>query len=320
MAIAQHLDTFAGLKVVDYEPAVHFRPGQPGTVAYRLGGLLRGGADYPFPALLGWYLAEPGAAATTGLVVGAWNYEDMLQWGAGNRDVVENLVAARDGLPRLRALFLGDITVEECEISWITQGDVNPLLSAYPRLEEFRVRGTIRLTFGRLRHGSLQTLAVESGGLPAGILEEIWAADLPQLEHVELWLGADDYGGITAAAALEPLLSGRLFPRLRYLGLRNSDIADAVARAVAAAPVLERVDVLDLSLGSLSDEGARALLASPAVGRLEKLDLHHHFVSPEVVAELQGLGIEVDAGDVQEPDTDTYNGVTEIHRYNAHSE
>jgi hypothetical protein len=320
MAIAQHLETFAGLKVVTYEPAVHLRPGRPGTVAYRLGRLDHGEADYPFPALLGWYLAEPAAAATTALVVGAWKYQDMVRWGAGNREVVEALVAARDRLPNLRALFLGEITVEECEISWITQGDVNPLLSAYPRLEEFRVRGVIGLTFGRLRHGNLQALAVESGGLPAGVLEEIWAADLPQLEHLELWLGTSEYGGIADVAPLEPLLSGRLFPRLRYLGLRNSDIADAVACAVAAAPVLERIDVLDLSLGSLSDEGARALLASPAVGRLEKLDVHHHFVSPEIVAELQGFGIEVDAGDVQEPDTDTYNGVTEIYRYNAHSE
>ncbi len=320
MTVEQHLNMFAGLKVVNYAPGGGFLEGQPGAVAYHLGGLEYGRAKHPLLEVLGAYLSEPGAAATTALVIGAWDYDDMNDWGAGNRDVVQALVAARDRLPQLRALFLGDIIREECEISWIQQGDVSPLLAAYPDLEEFRIRGVGVLSFGQLRHGRLRSLAVESGGLPANILEEIWAAELPQLEHLELWLGAAGYGGIDNVAPLEPLLSGRLFPDLRYLGLCNSAIADEVAKAVVASPLLERMRVLDLSLGNLTDEGARALLASPAVHRLEMLDIHHHYVSMEVVLELNRLGIGLDATDLKEPDTYTHNDVTHTERYNAHSE
>jgi hypothetical protein len=86
---------------------------------------------------------------------------------------------------------------------------------------------------------------------------------------------------------------------------------------VALAPVTARLEVLDLSMGTLGDEGAAALLASPAVKRLRKLDVHHHYVSPGLVEKLRGLGIEVNADDVQEPD-DWGDG--QLHRFNAVSE
>jgi hypothetical protein len=320
MAIREHLKTFAGLKVQDYVPGSHFWRGGLGLVAYRLG--IRQGPKpgHSFTELLDLYLAEPGAERTTGLVVGAWDYEEMAGGGAGNSAVVQALVAVRERLPDLRSLFLGDVTYEECELSWLTQGDVGPLFTAYPRLEEFRVRGANRLTFGRLRHDNLRSLAVETGGLPAAVLEEIGAADLPRLERLELWLGTPEYGGIADAVPLEPLLSGRGLPRLRYLGLRNSRCADAVARALVRSPLLERLRVLDLSLGNLSDDGARALLLSAAVARLARLDIHHHYVSRKVVADLRGLGIDVDADGPQEPDTDPSTAGTEDDRYNAISE
>jgi len=303
------LESFAGQRVVDYVPEDSFKAGLPGVVAYRLR------EDYDseqsVEELLDRYLEEEGSDKTTALVIGAWEYDDMIE-DPGSVGVVEALVAASNRLPALRSLFLGDITFQECEISWIHQSDISPLLAAYPRLEEFRVRGVGDLTFGQLRHDRLRHLAIESGGLPAEILEELWSASLPNLVHLELWLGDPGYDGIEDVAPLEPLLSGQLFPGLRYLGLRNSHHADEVARAVAASPILDRIHILDLSLGNLSDEGARALLESPAVRRLETLDLHHHYLSPKVVDEFRALGNVVDVSDPQKPD--------EEYRYNAHSE
>jgi hypothetical protein len=73
-----------------------------------------------------------------------------------------------------------------------------------------------------------------------------------------------------------------------------------VAQAVAAAPLLERIEVLDLSLGTLGDVGAEALLASPVVKRLRRLDLHHHYISsPTIIARLANLGLDVDLSEVQ---------------------
>jgi predicted DNA-binding WGR domain protein len=245
------------------------------------------------------FLAEPAAAMAQGLVIGSWGGVESVDQSSA--PIVEALVAARDRLPNLKHLFLGDIVTEENEVSWIQQSDLSPLLEAYPRLEELRVRGSNGLSFGTLKHKSLKALAVETGGLPVGVLREVCAAKLPALEHLELWLGEPNYGWDGTVEDLKPLLSGKLFPKLRYLGLRDSAIANDVAAAVARAPVLKKVRVLDLSLGNLGDEGAKALLGSPAVAKLEKLDIHHHFVSDEVVAQLKALGIEVDASEHMRP-------------------
>lgn len=324
MAIYQHAETFAGRPVTLYEPGT---PGPPGT-AYRL--TMGYDTKDSFADLLDRFLGEHGGPGLTALVVGAWNYEDMME-GAG--EVVEALAANAGRMPDLRALFFGDITFQECEISWIVHGDISALLPAFPKLEEFRIRGASNLSFGRLKHPNLRAFAVESGGLPAALLDEVFAADLPALEHLELWLGDENYNGIGNVAPLAPLLAGGLFPRLKYLGLRNSDIGDEVAKAVAAAPVLDRVEVMDLSLGNLGDEGGLALLDAPAVGRrradqpalfdagpgrstdcrLKKLDLHHHFMTPAVAARFAGLPVAVDVSDAKEPhsyDNESYRYIT----------
>jgi hypothetical protein len=137
-------------------------------------------AGVTFSTLLDRFLAEPAAARAPGLVIGAWDFESM-NGPEGSVGVVKALVAARDRLPNLRALFLGDIVFEECEISWINQSDVSPILGAYPALEHFRVRGATGLSLGTLRHDRLKSLVVESGGLFPAVIAEVAAADLPQL-------------------------------------------------------------------------------------------------------------------------------------------
>jgi hypothetical protein len=216
----------------------------------------------------------------------------------------------------VRSLFLGDIIAEEAEISWIQQTDISPLFDAFPALEYLTVRGGNGLRLGSLRHDRLISLVVQSGGLPVEVVREVCSAQLPNLEHLELWLGSDNYGGNATVEDLGPILSGQLFPKLQSLGLRDSEIADEIATAVASAPVLERIRVLDLSLGTLGDAGAVALLSSPAVAKLEKLDIHHHYCSEDIVARLQALGITVDASEPQQEDA--YDG--ETYRYAAVTE
>ncbi len=46
-------------------------------------------------------------------------------------------------------------------------------------------------------------------------------------------------------------------------------IGDDIAQAIAHAPILDRLEVLDLSQGIISDVGAEALLASPKVNKVE---------------------------------------------------
>lgn len=297
MTINQHVTQFAGLPVIDWEPGTALSATTIPRVSLSYEAAEEGGRWVDLFADL---LNDPGAATIPGLVVGPWDEsgasEDL------SSSVVEALVNAHGSLPNLRALFLGDIISEESEISWIHQSDISPLFDAYPALEYLTVRGGNDLQLGRLRHNRLRSLIIQSGGLPANVVREVAAAELPSLEHLELWLGSEDYGGNATVADLQPILEGSRFPQLVTLGLRDSEHADAIAAAVASAPILDRIRVLDLSLGTLGDEGAAALLASPAVARLEKLDLHHHFCSPEMVARLEALGITVDVSDAQQED------------------
>jgi uncharacterized protein (TIGR02996 family) len=280
------------------------------TVAYRVDWQDDRGHLVPYFKSL---LADPAAGLVQALVIGSWGEES----DASSSGVVKALIAARDRLPNLRALFLGDITCYNSEFSWIVQSDLTDLFAAFPKLEHFRTRGGNRLGLRKFEHDHLKSLAFEASNLPAEVVRVVGRCQLPALEHLELWLGTAEYGADTTISDLKGVRQAKHLPALRYLGLRNSQIVDGIARALAKAPVMKRIRELDLSLGTLSNRGAEALLAIPGLKRLEKLDIHHHYVSPEVVARLEALGIEVDAEDYREDedpdDPDAY-------RYVAHSE
>src|SRR5919199_1803102 len=296
MLLYEHATEFAGMPVVEWEPGT--RLVDPANNAYRVSlsyDESEGGASWEekFNALL----ADPRASEVQALVVGVWG--DLSGPLGGSHETVEALAAASGRLPGLRALFLGDIVSEEHEISWIQQSLVLPIFTAYPELEHFRVRGGEGLRFGTFRHERLKSLVVESGGLDASVVRDITSSELPSLEHLELWLGDSNYGATAEIVDLAPIFTGRLFPKLSYLGLRDSELSDAIAVAVAHSPVIEQLRVLDLSLGTLSDSGAAAFLSSPAAARLELLDIHHHYCSDEMIEKLKAAGIKVDAGDPQ---------------------
>ncbi len=321
MAFNQHLKTFTGLPVKWFDPKTKRKPEKP--CVYHLGGFDYvksecSEGEYEFAELLDLFLAAHGGKDLTALVIGAWNESDspMLDEG-GAGDMVEALVGNRQRMPNLRSLFVGDVTSEECEVSWIGYGDLSALLPAFPKLETFGIRGAANLSFGKIKHGNLRSFTVESGGLPEPLLRALWKAELPKLEHLELWLGSPNYEGIDTPDPLKPLLSGKLFKKLKYLGLRNSEIADLVAKAVAESPLLERLHTLDLSLGSLTEAGAEALIVSPRLRKLKKLDLHHHYISPPFVEYLKKLPLDVDLSETRKPDISTYGDTTYVDRYIA---
>ena len=299
MSIYEHCETFAGRPVVEYQSDDKAPPevDDPSTVAFRINGEYETDAD-EFRELLDILLDSAGAGRVQALIIGEWG--EAFERSAP----VDLLVEYADRLVNLRALFVGEMTGEQCEISWIKQTDVTPLLSAYPRLETLRVRGADGLEFRPGSYGALKELAFESGGLPAAVVRAVGECDLPALEHLELWLGVNEYGGDATVDDLAAILGGTRLPRLRHLGLRDAEIADQVAAAGAAAPVVARLAELDLSMGILSDVGAEALLAGQPLTHLRRLNLAHHYLSPamaeRLVAELPG--VDVDVSDEQEDD------------------
>ncbi len=313
MTISEHLQELHGLPVFDFPDAgskVEL-PSVP-SVAWRIA-VDSYDSEEEWEEAFARFLDAVDPAQVRALIVGPWSEA----FESGPEPIVSALVEAGERLPQLRALFVGDITYEECEISWINQGLVTPLLDAYPELLEFGVRGGQDLAFPAVRHEKLRSLTIEAGGLDEGVVRGVAASDLPALEHLDLWLGTSWYGANADVSDLEPILAGTRLPSLRYLALRNSEIQDEIAVAVAGAPVVARLETLDLSMGTLGDEGAEALLNGQPLSHLKKLDLHHHFISKpmadRLAAAFEADGVEVDLSDDESAEgrEDRYTAVAE---------
>ncbi len=296
----QSLSTFIGHKVAKFKSPKSLKKGD--GYVYRIGVSYEDededGNAPDFDELLEGFLACPAAATARGLVIGNWALEGMTPV----QPIIKKLVAGKDRMPELAALFLGDICQEECEISWIVQCDLTPVLNAFPKLEMLRVRGSDKLSFKDASHKTLRALAIESGGLPRDVVGQICKAKLPNLEYLELWLGTEDYGGNTRVNDLQPILKGTAFPKLKYLGLRNSEIVDEIAGVIINSPIVKQIETLDLSLGTLTDEGGRALLKLPQDGKLKRLDLHRHFLSKPMMKQLKELPFTVNVANQEQPD------------------
>lgn len=296
-------ERFMGQKIVDYDPEEGLK--DAARKAYRL---RQEGSVAEFLEALSQLVADPNAGKLKALVLSGWSSDEA--GGSADDDYVRKIRAALVGaagkLTGLAALFINDTYGEEYEVSWQYFTDLAPLLDAYPRLEHLRVRGdaTAKGKMGTLKSAALRSLQLEGSSLSRKLVQQVAAAELPALEHLEIWLGPEDYAEKKSMADLAPILSGKLFPKLRYLGLRDSDIADEVAKTVAEAPILAHLETLDLSLGTIGDEGVLALISSPALAKLQTLDLRHHFASKAVMKQLKALPIKLLESPSEEIDED----------------
>ncbi|MET8642351.1 STM4015 family protein [Streptomyces sp. NPDC004074] len=317
MSPVEHLQELHGLPAFDFpDPGTHRELPAAGAVAWRLAVDAYGDSSEGFADLWDRFLGSVDPSGVQAIVVGQWGEAYDNDSGV----IVQRLVDARDRLTALRAVFIGDLEMEEAEISWIEQSDVTPVLEAYPLLEELGVRGGAGLRFPAVQHKRLRTLRFEAGGLPGEVVRGVAAGEFPALESLDLWLGVEEYGGDATVADLAPILAGGRFPALRHLGLRNSEIQDEIAAAVAGSPVVAQLTSLDLSLGVLTDEGVTALLGGQPLTHLTRLDLHHNFVTEPVAgrirAALEPSGVDIDLSEVGDSWED--DGV--VHRFTAVAE
>lgn len=291
-----NLESFGGYPIENWEEETKFDP----TIAYRL--LLdyeASEAGNKWSDVLGDFLESVDPSQVKALVVGAWDFD--FGNNAPAEAVLEALVNASNKLTNLEVLFFGDIASEESEISWIENTDISALFNAYPKLQAFGVRGSNNLRLGHINLPELKELHIYSGGLPVTIIHDVLASSLPALETLEIWLGDENYGATSSINDLLPLLNNNPFPKLKYLGLCNSEYTDTIAQTIVNTPILAQLDTLDLSMGTLGDEGAQALLDSPAIKQLKKINLWHHYCSEEVTEKLKNLGIEVIVNEAETP-------------------
>ncbi|NEB35984.1 STM4015 family protein [Streptomyces sp. SID14515] len=313
----RHFDRFHGLPVHTPAPSSGALPAAD-TVAWRLECAYD--EDTDFTALWGQFVDTVDTERVRALVIGPWWREDYTPFA----EVAELLVADAALFPALRGLFLADVVSEECEVSWLRMCDITPVLEALPLLEEFAVRGCGQEGLGLrpVRHTSLKSLRFESGGLPGRLVRAVGASELPALERLDLWFGSSWYGGDATVDDIRPVLSGGVFPRLRHLGLRNSEIQDEIAAAVASAPVVAQLETLALSMGTLSDTGGEALLNGQPLNHLSTLDLRHHYLTEPVLDRIRAACAPavVEAGEAEDDYADPDDEDDEPERYVAVSE
>lgn len=282
-----HQVTFAGRQLIEFNPATGIENPIGKAFAFRYHWETEKDLEPQLEQLLEDNNVGKIEALTFGML------QDDVFESPQSQYIVNYLVNAKDKFTNLKAIFIGDITQEESEISWIMQSDISPVLTAYPNLEVLQIRGGYCLKFSPVNHHNLQALIIETGGLPKDAIADISKLQLPNLQHLELWLGSNYYGGDSTVEDLNWIMSGNVSEKLIYLGLRNSEYSDAISTALIDAPIVEQVKVLDLSMGTLTDRGLDELLKCSAIDRLNILSLADNYLSKCAIAKLQQLNIQV---------------------------
>jgi hypothetical protein len=240
---------------------------------------------------------SPAAVQLRELTVGLFNFA-----GGGLEDVAMDIIAGGE-LAQLERLFIGDFVREQQEISWVNLGDISPLYAFTPKLQSLRLHGA-GIELGALEHPTLAQLEIETGGLRRSSVVGLAAAALPQLAYLEVWFGREDYGGTIDISALRPIFTSMTLPRLRHLGLQDSEMQDEIAAELADSPLLAQLDSVDLSMGTMHEPGARAILDNAAsFAQLVSLNLEDNYIPDELCEQLYArFGDAVACGGQRRPD------------------
>ena len=251
--------------------------------------------------MVGEILADPEFQNIDKLIIGDWGgaYEDSCQ--ALLDDIADNA----DKFSHITSLFVGDMDYEECEISWIIQGDYSRIWEAMPQLKEITVKGSTDLKLGKIKHSSLESLTIICGGLGSDVIKEIEEAELPELKKLLVYIGSENYGFDGDADTVRSLLANSDFPELEYLGIADSEIQDELTAVVLDCKYIDSITTLDLSCGTITDKGGELLLRKlPELKNLKKLDLSYNYLSDEMKEKLTAAApaVEMDLSDSQEAD------------------
>ena len=242
-------------------------------------------------------LADPEFPQVTELVIGSWGSacEDDCQ------EILDGIIANKERFAHVDSLFIGDMDYEECEVSWILQGNYSALWAAIPQLKELTIKGSMDLELGEICHENLESLAIICGGLPVSVIRSIQKAKLPCLKKLVLYIGIDNYGFDGDADTIRTFLEESDFPKLEYLGIEDSEIQDELAEVVLNSKYMSRIHTLDLANGTLTDRGGQLLLEKiPMYPNIRVLDLHYHYMSDEMGEKLKALPARVDVSDPNE--------------------
>jgi uncharacterized protein (TIGR02996 family) len=243
-----------------------------------------------------------------------------------NEDDLQDLIdmLAKRAPPTIRKLHFGDYKYaggglvgqggDDTEISWYSIGNLGKLWKAVPGLRTLITQGGSSqsamgagLQLGKIELPNLVHAELRTGGLEKANARAIATAAIPQIEYLDIWYGDDNYGGDATVKDVELLLGRTDLPKLRHLGLMNSEFADELPGVLARSKVLPQLRELDLSMGCMTDEGARAIAEHrEAFQHLDKLSVAINYLSKAGTAVLKGVAKTVDVGKQREDDDPEY--------------
>lgn len=253
-------------------------------------------------------IADSELSSLDELIVGCWgeSYDNPVQ------SLLDVFVENKEKLQHISRMFIGDMDYEECEVSWIEQGDYSNLLKALPNLKSLTIKGSNELSLGNIDHNNLEELEIICGGLPTSVIKQIASARLPKLKKLNLYFGVEDYGFDGTIEDIASILKADYIKNLSYLGLGDSEIQDEIVEKIVESKNLYNIKTLDLSNGTLTDKGGQMILDNISMFKgLEKLDLTYHYLSEEMMQNLRNTGINVILDEANEPDE--YDG--EVYYY-----
>ena len=111
-------------------------------------------------------LAEKKLSDLDEVIIGCWGES----WDNGVQSILDGIVANKEKFAHIKSLFIGDMDYEECEVSWIEQGDYSALWAALPQLESLIIKGSTGLSLGQVEHANLKKLEIICGGLPKTVI------------------------------------------------------------------------------------------------------------------------------------------------------
>jgi len=224
------------------------------------------------------------------------------------REFIQVLCKANKQLTSLKALFIGDRREHEYKKSRIYLSDMSPIFEAFPHLEVLKLHGCPMKDFfyKKICHDRIKTLIIETADNDKDSLAQTCELNLPALEYLELWGGRCNYIS-NISDSLAPLITGKSFPNLSYLGLPSFEETDWLVQVLVDSPILNRLRILNLSKGTMTDTGAELLLNSPAINQLRLLNVANNYLSTAIVQKLSQLKCQVIAYSQDLEDT-SYRG------------
>lgn len=230
------------------------------------------------------FITQENCDKVTKIVIGMWG-EDTED---SPEEIINFIIENKEKFKAVKHFYFGDIESEENEISWIEQADYENFLKEFNTIEKLEFRGGNNLSIGKVNLPNLKMLRIETGGMDNALVAEISAskANMPNLEFLELWLGDVNYGGDVEIETIKELISGDSFPKLKHLGIMNSDTQNDVVKLFENHPILDRLDVLDLSMGILTKIGGESLLANDKLSSLKSLNCVFNFMPDDMIKAL----------------------------------